>query len=735
MTDVERTGVATAPANRQSDQGPSDLMLEVKGLHTHFFTSEGVVKAVDGVDLTIERGKTLCVVGESGCGKSVSARSILQILDRPGRVVSGEILLHRSTGNGPTARIETIDLAALSPGGRQMRDIRGRDVAMIFQEPMTSLSPVHTIGNQIYEAMNVLSKEEAHDRTLENLRLVGFPRPESAVDRYPFQLSGGMRQRAMIAMALACSPKLLIADEPTTALDVTTQAQILELIRELQHELGMSLMMITHDLGVVAEMADDVAVMYLGTVAESGTVDQIFHQPEHPYTRALLRSIPRVGEQDQERLFTIRGTVPNPFNRPSACPYHTRCDSFMPGICGVHDPPAVRFEGDHLARCLLHTDLADTSRIRAENVHPAPADVPATTPDDRESGSRPGEVLLNVRNLHMHFTVTHGFLGRSSDEVRAVDGVSFGIWRGETLGLVGESGCGKTTIGRSIVRINQPTSGELHYRKPDGDVVDVAQLNGGALKALRSEIRMVFQDPHSSLNPRMTLHDIIAEPIRAHGLTRGRKAVDERVADLLRKVGLRPEYMRRYPHAFSGGERQRVSIARALATNPRLLVADEAVSALDVSVRAQIINLLKDLQREMELTYLFVSHDLSVVQHICDRVAVMYLGRIVELAETSKIFASPRMPYTEALLSAVPIADPRLRGSTSRIMLQGEVPDPSNPPSGCPFHTRCRYVQDRCRIEEPALREVRPGHLAACHFSEELDLQGAAAHPSAAAAN
>ncbi len=735
MTDVERTGVATAPVNAQSDRASGDLMLEVKGLHTHFFTPEGVVKAVDGVDLTLERGKTLCVVGESGCGKGVTARSILQIVDRPGRVVDGQILLHRSMGDEPGAQTVTIDLAALPPGGKQMRDIRGRDVAMIFQEPMTSLSPVHTIGNQIYEAMKVhlnISKEEAHDRALENLRLVGFPRPESAVGRYPFQLSGGMRQRAMIAMALACSPKLLIADEPTTALDVTTQAQILELIRELQHELGMSLMMITHDLGVVAEMADDVAVMYLGTVAESGTVDQIFHQPEHPYTRALLRSIPRMGEQGNDRLFTIRGTVPNPFNRPAACPYHTRCDSFMPGICDVHDPPAVHFEGDHLARCLLHTDLADTSRIQPEDTPPEPSELPST--DDREARSRTDEVLLNVRDLHMHFLVSHGFLSRTSDEIRAVDGVSFGIWRGETLGLVGESGCGKTTIGRSIVRINQPTSGELHYRKPDGNVVDVAQLEGGALKRLRSEIRMVFQDPHSSLNPRMTLRDIIAEPIRAHGLTRG-KAIDERVAELLRKVGLRPEYMRRYPHAFSGGERQRVSIARALATNPRLLVADEAVSALDVSVRAQIINLLKDIQRDLDLTYLFVSHDLSVVQHICDRVAVMYLGRIVELADTSSIFANPQMPYTEALLSAVPIADPRMRSSASRIMLRGEVPDPSNPPSGCPFHTRCGYVQNRCRIEEPVLREVSPGHLAACHFSEELDLQGAAGHPSAAAVN
>ncbi|MDQ3541119.1 MAG: ABC transporter ATP-binding protein [Chloroflexota bacterium] len=341
MTDVVRTGVTTAPANEQPDGSHGDLILKVKGLKTHFSTSEGVVKAVDGVDLTVPRGKTLCVVGESGCGKSITARSILQIVDRPGRIVDGQMLFHRQSGEQDAATSETIDLAALRPNSTQMRDIRGRDIAMIFQEPMTSLSPVHTIGNQIREAVLThfkLTNREADERVLEDLRLVGFPRPDSAVDRYPFQLSGGMRQRAMIAMALACRPQLLIADEPTTALDVTTQAQILELIRELQQRLGMSLLLITHDLGVVAEMADDVAVMYLGTVAESGTVDQIFHQPKHPYTRALLRSIPRVGEQGDDRLFSIRGTVPNPLNRPQACPYHTRCDSFMPGICDQTDP-------------------------------------------------------------------------------------------------------------------------------------------------------------------------------------------------------------------------------------------------------------------------------------------------------------------------------------------------------------------------------------------------------------
>lgn len=728
MTDVVGMGAAVASPAERTAQVHGDVILEVKGLRTHFFTSEGVVKAVDGVDLTIHRGKTLCVVGESGCGKSVTARSILQIVDRPGRVVGGEVLYHQRFGEAARTSSEMIDLAALPPAGHEMRAIRGRDIAMIFQEPMTSLSPVHTIGNQIREGISLhfnIGKEEAHSRALESLRLVGMPRPDTAVDRYPFQLSGGMRQRAMVAMALACRPKLLIADEPTTALDVTTQAQILDLIRGLQQELGMALMMITHDLGVVAEMADDVAVMYLGTVAESGTVDQIFHHPKHPYTRALLRSIPRVGQASNERLFTIRGTVPSPFNRPKACPYHTRCDSFMPGVCDVHDPPPVPFDGEHQARCLLHTDLADTSLIRARP-DPAAGEQRAGALDEpHQATAAKDDLLLEVDDLRMYFAIQRGLLQPGHDDVKAVDGVSFGIRRGETLGLVGESGCGKTTIGRCLVRINAPTDGRMRYQQSDGQVIDIARTDGRELKHLRREMRMIFQDPHSSLNPRMTLRDIIAEPLRAYGIAKGR-AVDEQVATLLRKVGLRPEYMRRYPHAFSGGERQRVSIARALATNPRLVVADEAVSALDVSVRAQILNLLRDLQRELDLTYLFVSHDLSVVKHICNRVAVMYLGRIVELAETSQIFDAPQMPYTEALLSAVPIAEPRLRGSTSRIMLQGEVPDPSNPPSGCPFHTRCRYAEDRCRIEQPALREVKPGHLAACHFSEQLTLQGAA---------
>jgi oligopeptide/dipeptide ABC transporter ATP-binding protein len=346
-----------AQQNIAPDSPKDDYVLEIDDLHTYFFTNEGVVKAVDGVSMKLRRGKTLAVVGESGCGKSITARSILQIVDRPGRIVGGSILLHRSAQNGKPA--ETLDLAALNPKSKVLRDVRGNDISMIFQEPMTSLSPVHTIGNQIREAVLThfdVSKEEAHDRAVESLRLVGIPRPDAQVDRYPFQLSGGMRQRAMIAMALVGRPDILIADEPTTALDVTTQAQILDLIRELQAELGMSLIMITHDLGVVAEMADDVAVMYLGTVAEEGTVDQIFHEPRHPYTRALLRSVPRVGQHDAgERLYTIAGSVPNPYSRPSGCPYSTRCDFYMDGLCNTVTPPSISFDGEHKARCLLYT--------------------------------------------------------------------------------------------------------------------------------------------------------------------------------------------------------------------------------------------------------------------------------------------------------------------------------------------------------------------------------------------
>ncbi len=688
-----------------------DSLLEVNDLQVHFFTSEGIVKAVEGVSYRIPRGKTVCVVGESGCGKSVMARAILQIVDPPGRLITGDVIFR------PTPDVE-INLAKLNPHGADIRAVRGKDITMIFQEPMASLSPLYTIGNQIMEAIRwhlPISKPEARERAIEALAKVGIPRPRELIDAYSFELSGGMRQRAMIAMALICEPKLLIADEPTTALDVTTQANVLDLLRGLQRDMGMSVMIITHDLGVVADIADEVIVMYLGTIVEHGPVEEIFAQPKHPYTRALLRSIPRLSVRKRARLDAIQGSIPHPLHRPGGCPFHARCEYAVKGICDKKHPDLIT-EGAGEVRCFLY---GDPPLIQARDIA-----VSANIKQRAIFQSAPNQLpLLVVNDLKMHFPITSGLFNRVVGHVKAVDGVSFAIYEGETLGLVGESGCGKTTLGHTLLRLYKPTGGEIRYQYKAQPSVDLARLSARQLKPYRREIRMIFQDPQSSLNPRLPVLEIIGEALKVNHIARGR-AVEDRVRDLLQKVGLRPEYIRRYPHAFSGGERQRIGIARALAPYPKLIVADEAVSALDVSVQAQILNLLKDLQAELGLTYLFISHVLNVVAHISDRVAVMYVGKIVELAPTEAIFAKPLHPYTDALLSAVLKPDPSIRHETDRIRLEGDVADPSDPPPGCPFHPRCRYAQARCKVEVPALRESAAGHLVACHFAEELELKG-----------
>jgi peptide/nickel transport system ATP-binding protein len=545
-------------------------VLEVRDLATHFPTRAGLVKAVDGVSFTLRRGQTLCVVGESGSGKSVTARSILQIVDSPGQIVSGSMVLHRPDGS-------TVDLAKLHPRSRQIRAVRGREIAMIFQEPMSSLSPIHTVGDQIIEVLRLhlrLGKAEARTRCIELLRQVEIPSPERAIDRYTFEFSGGMRQRVMIAMSLACNPALLIADEPTTALDVTTQAEILDLIKRLQSQHGMAVMFITHDMGVVAEIADEVLVMYHGKVMESGPVDQVFHAPRDDYTRMLIGSVLKL-EQEAE--------------------------------------------------------------IRR---HRAP--VSEATPP-----------VLEVRDLRMVF-------GTAKTQLRAVDKVSFDLRPGETLGIVGESGSGKTTMGRCLLRMYQPSGGSILYRRADGSTVDLVSADKHALVAMRREIRMVFQDPVSSLNPRMTVAQIVGEPLLVNGIARGR-ALDERVAGLLKQVGLNPDWRERYPHAFSGGQRQRIGIARAIALDPRVIVADEATSALDVSLRSQMLDLLMRLQDELGLAYVFISHDIGVIRYMCDRVAVMYRGKMVETGTARQVCDSPSHAYTQALLSAIPRPDPRER--------------------------------------------------------------------------
>ena len=700
-----------------------DNLLEINDLQVHFFTNEGTIRAVDGATFAIPRGKTICVVGESGCGKSVTARAILQVIDPPGRLVSGQMLFRPDLAT-------TLDLAAMPPRSAPMRALRGKEIAMIYQEPMSSLSPMYTIGNQIMEAIRwhlPVSKPEARTMTIEALAKVGIPRPHELIDAYTFELSGGMRQRAMIAMALVCQPKLLIADEPTTALDVTTQANILDLIRDLQAEMGMSVLFITHDLGVVAEVAHEVVVMYLGTVVERGAVEAIFADPKHPYTRALLRSIPRAANTRVNRgarLDTIHGAVPHPLSRPPGCAFHNRCAFAVAGKCNVIAPPAVHLADGRDVRCLAYLaehQISLEQADRRQSVTMAMAPDPQTPP--AVLGQADLRPLLTVKDLKMHFPITSGFFNRVTGHVKAVDGVSFTVYAGETLGLVGESGCGKTTLGHCLMRLYKPTAGTILYGA-HSDLTDLATLSEQALKRYRREIRMIFQDPYASLNPRLPVLEIIGEVLKVNGIAQG-KELEAQVRAIMDKVGLSPHDLRRYPHAFSGGQRQRIGIARALASTPRLVIADEPVSALDVSVQAQILNLLKALQTEFALTYLFVSHDLNVVSHISDRVAVMYVGKIVELAPTAQLFQHPQHPYTEALLSAVLRPDPRQKSSTTRIHLEGSVADPANPPRGCAFHPRCRYAKADCRQEMPPLRTTHAGHLVACHFAEQLHLRGA----------
>ncbi len=564
------------------------LLLEVKDLSVDFRVPGGESRAVDGLSFRIPYAKTVALVGESGSGKSVTAQAIMGILPNNARIPGGSILLR-----DPDTPDRVVDIARLAPDGSAMRALRGGRIAMIFQEPMTSLSPVHTIGNQIGEALQLhqgANEREARAKTAEMLELVGFPDPKRSVDSYPFELSGGLRQRAMIAMALVCRPALLVADEPTTALDVTIQAQILKLLRDLQEQFHMAVLMITHDLGVVANLADEVVVMYHGRLMESGPVKDIFRNPQHAYLKALLHAVPRFHMEPGEKLVPLR-EVPT----------------------GTGD--------------LLQ-------------------------PRPPLAGKEP---ILRVAGLTKSFGQRRGGLGGKAEQVLAVRDVSFSITPGECLGLVGESGCGKSTLSKIIMRALTPDAGQVHLRTEEGEK-DVLKAGRDELLGLRRRIQYIFQDPFSALNPRMTVMDIITEPLVIHGVGTAahRRAFAQ---ELMQRVGLDPRYLSRYPHSFSGGQRQRIGIARALALRPQVLICDEPVSALDVSVQAQILNLLKDLQRELGLTYLFISHNLAVVDYMADRIAVMCAGRLVELAPRAELFRNPRHPYTLALLSAVPEPD------------------------------------------------------------------------------
>ena len=591
-------------------------LIEVDDLRVYFPLEDETVKAVEGVSWHIDKGETLAVVGESGSGKSVTAMSLMRLTDYAGgKIMSGTANFRRKNGSAVDLASEQQDV---------MRDIRGNDISMIFQEPMTSLNPVFTVGMQIAEAIILhqgKTEEEALEMALEMLKLVRIPEPEKQLTQYPHQLSGGMRQRVMIAMALSCRPSLLIADEPTTALDVTIQAQILGLIKKLQQDIGMSVMFITHDMGVVAEVADRVVVMLRGEKVEEGPAAEIFHNPQHPYTKALLSAVPRLGSMNGRKLPAKFANV-----------------------------DISRAEGDEVKEQTAGEKLLDI----------------------RDTVRREDAPLLEVEGLTTRFDIRKGLFGTATGRIHAVEGINFSLQPGETLALVGESGCGKSTTGRSIIRLEEPTRGSVKFEGQE-----LTKLNAKQMRPYRRQMQMIFQDPFASLNPRMTVGDAIAEPIIVHELAKGQEA-RARVASLLQRVGLEPEHAARYPHEFSGGQRQRLCIARALGLEPQLIIADEAVSALDVSIQAQVINLMMDLQEEFGLSYLFISHDMAVVERVSHRVAVMYLGEIVELGMRGQVFENPQHPYTKKLMSAVPVADPNLRKKELNLMTD-EIPSPLKP--------------------------------------------------------
>ncbi len=697
------------PMNRSLSHSSekNSKVLEVNNLKTYFTTEEGVVPAVDGVSFSLDRGKTLAIVGESGCGKSVTALSILRLIQEPGEIVGGDILLHKADGT-------SFDVTSLPKKSDLLYHIRGGVASMIFQEPMTALSPVHSIGNQVCEAILThqdVGKKEAERLAVEMLRRVEIPDPAKRLRQYPFEFSGGMRQRVMIAMALVCRPELLIADEPTTAVDVTIQAQIIKLIQELQEEMNISVLLITHDLGVVAQMADEIAVVYLGRVVEKAPRRPLLKNPRHPYTMGLLDSLPGI-HAGEKRLRAISGSVPSPVNVPPGCPFHPRCPYAEPGRCDTAGPPELReLEEGRYAACLRAEEIERGEAVSVQK-KPEKKEPPAARKEKPEQ-------VLKVRDLCKFFPIkSTGFFKRQVATTKAANHINLDLVRGETLGLVGESGSGKTTVARTILRAYEPTSGEILFRS-NGSTVDLATLSNKQLKPLRQQIQMIFQDPFSSLNPRMPVGDIIGEPLMVHKLAEG-KELNRRVEEVLEKVGLRPEHRVRYPHAFSGGQRQRIGIARALIMNPSLIVADEAVSALDVSVQAQVINLLEDLQDEFNLTYIFVAHDLGLIRHISDRVAVMYGGRIIEMGGTEDLYDAPRHPYTETLLSAIPHPDPDIK---LEFGIRGEAADPAALPPGCSFHPRCPHAKSGvCDVagEPPELREIMPGRRAACVRMEEI---------------
>ncbi|MBD1538063.1 ABC transporter ATP-binding protein [Arthrobacter sp. S13_S34] len=713
---------------------PADAILSVRDMNVRFNTENGVVHAVRGVDFDLMPGKTLGIVGESGSGKSVTSLAIMGLLPSTAEV----------TGS---VRLKGKELLGLSD--KAMCEYRGNELAMVFQDPLSSLTPVYTVGNQIIEALTIhnptMSKQAKEARAVELLAMVGIPSPKERLRAFPHEFSGGMRQRVMIAIAIANNPRVLIADEPTTALDVTIQAQVLEVLHTAQEETGAAVVMITHDLGVVAGMADDIMVMYAGRPVETGAVDDIYYNPRMPYTMGLLGAVPRVDVAEKSSLVPIEGMPPNLIHTPTGCSFAPRCP-LAADACLEGEPALAPVPGPaaHRAACIKSGSLGGD--VDVHDVFAAPP-VPVSRFDaiPREERS----TVLQLKDVRKHFPLTKGaLLKRRIGTVKAVDGLSFDIREGECFSIVGESGSGKTTTLLEIMEFHKDQDGEVVI----GGISNKQAADGKTRSAMRRELQMVFQDPTGALDPRFTVYEVLAEPLQNAGMNKA--DTKKRIMELMKLVGLQPDHVNRFPNQFSGGQRQRIGIARALAVNPKLVVLDEPVSALDVSVQAGVINLLDKLRAELGLSYLLVAHDLSVVRHISNRVAVMYLGKIVEIGEVDRVFDNPRHPYTRALLSAIPVPDPQLERTRERIILQGDLPSPLGTPKGCNFATRCPVFaalpaakQEKCLTLEPPLEQVAPSPAAqtlaadplpaldqrfACFFPDgELDEDMLVVHESA----
>ncbi len=742
-----------------------DNVLEVKDLRTEIKLRTATVHAVDGISFTVGAGETVGIVGESGCGKTMTGMSIMRLLPRGGKIAGGRILL------------EGRDLASL--GENDMRGVRGNEIGMVFQDPMTSLNPTMTIGRQIAEGVRLhrgVSDSAAMARAAEVLDLVGMPRPKERLGDYAHQLSGGLRQRVMIAMALSCSPKLLIADEPTTALDVTIQAQILSLLDRLKAELHMAMVLITHDMGVIAGRADRVVVMYAGKIVEMAATGELFGNVRHPYTEALLASIPQLDQDRSQKLYSIPGLPPDLTRPPAGCRFAQRC-VFATDECVRGEPPLGGANPGHPFACfhprqvsaealvgsagaliaeadrnaalrsryaneLKLLDSGPKSASGGDSSELADASVESKTTvtlgfssshsrgdagDGSASWGPEPEKVLEFRNVSKEFPVAAGVVfKRRVGSLKAVSGVNLAIRRGETFGLVGESGCGKTTLGRMGVALEAPTAGQVIF-----DGTDLASMSAKELRTRRRDLQLMFQDPYSSLDPRARVKEIIREPL---DVARWKRPVDRDavVAELLDEVGLARSALDRYPHEFSGGQRQRLGLARALTLRPKLIVADEPVSALDVSVRSQILNLMRRLQASHGLTYVVISHDLSVVRYLADRIGVMYLGKLVEVGTGADIYERAAHPYTAGLLESIPVPRPEIaRQKAGKVAMTGEIPSAVNPPSGCRFRTRCPRAQERCAAEVPEMSLFGGEHQAACHFPLQTPVAAATARAEA----